>query len=117
MPDTNNPMTGGATATGASASTQNLENSKQHLRDAASDLRSNLESSKTHVKQAAEEFRAAASATAEDLRGRAEHAYSDARDRARTLQEDGEQYVRQNPTKAVLTALAAGFVLGVVFRR
>ena len=35
----------------------------------------------------------------------------------RTLQEDGEAYVRENPTKAVLTAVAAGFVLGLIFRR
>jgi ElaB/YqjD/DUF883 family membrane-anchored ribosome-binding protein len=35
----------------------------------------------------------------------------------RTLQEDGEAYVRENPTKAVLTAVAAGFVLGLMFRR
>ena len=40
-----------------------------------------------------------------------------ARDRARTLQEDGEQYVRENPTKAVFTALGIGFVLGLIFRR
>jgi ElaB/YqjD/DUF883 family membrane-anchored ribosome-binding protein len=35
----------------------------------------------------------------------------------RTLQDDGEAYIRENPTKAVLTAVAAGFVLGLMFRR
>jgi ElaB/YqjD/DUF883 family membrane-anchored ribosome-binding protein len=35
----------------------------------------------------------------------------------RTFQEDGEQYVRDNPTKAVFTALGIGFVLGLIFRR
>jgi ElaB/YqjD/DUF883 family membrane-anchored ribosome-binding protein len=43
--------------------------------------------------------------------------WGDARDRARTLQEDSEQYVRENPTKAVFTALGIGFVLGLIFRR
>jgi ElaB/YqjD/DUF883 family membrane-anchored ribosome-binding protein len=33
------------------------------------------------------------------------------------LQDDGEQYVRENPTKAVFTALGVGFVLGLIFRR
>ena len=108
----------GATGSGAASNVRdNLESSRQHLRDAAGNLRTNLEASKGHVKQAAGDLRAAATATATDLRDRAEHAYSDARARVRTLQEDGEQYVRENPSKAVLTALAAGFVLGLVYRR
>ena len=37
---------------------------------------------------------------------------------ARALDEaDAEQYVRENPTKAVVTALGIGFVLGMIFRR
>jgi ElaB/YqjD/DUF883 family membrane-anchored ribosome-binding protein len=112
-----NPSSG-ATGSGATSNVrENLESSRQHLREAAGSLRTNLESSKGHVKQAAGDLRAAATATASDLRDRAEHVYSDARDRVRTLQEDGEQYIRANPTKAVLTALAAGFVLGLVYRR
>ena len=47
----------------------------------------------------------------------AEQAWGDAQDRVRTFQEDGETYIRENPTKAVLTALAAGFVLGLVMRK
>jgi ElaB/YqjD/DUF883 family membrane-anchored ribosome-binding protein len=87
-----------------------------------------FESGKTHVAQAAEDIRAAAEAKAAELRataeakaqewrGKAEQAYSDAQDRARTMREDGEQYVRQNPTRAVMTALGVGFVLGLIFRR
>jgi len=108
------PGTSGGTASNVR---ENLESSRQHLREAAGNLRSNLEASKGHVKQAAGDLRAAATATASELRGRAEHAYSDARERVRTLQDDGEQYVRENPTKAVLTAVAVGFVLGLVYRR
>jgi ElaB/YqjD/DUF883 family membrane-anchored ribosome-binding protein len=87
-----------------------------------------LDATKDHVRQAAEEFRSAAEAKARDLRSaaenkanelrdRAEHAYGEARERARTFQEDGEDYVRENPTRAVLTAVAAGFVLGLIIRR
>ena len=50
-------------------------------------------------------------------RGRAEQAWDDAKDRVRTVQKDGERYVRKNPTKAVFTALGIGFVLGLIFRR
>ena len=76
-----------------------------------------LESSKTHVRKAAEDFRTAATDIAGEYRGKAEQVWGDAQDRVRTFQEDGEQYVRDNPTKAVFTALGIGFVLGVIFRR
>ena len=55
-------------------------------------------------------------AVAEEYRGKAEEVWSDAKDRARTLQEKSEDYVRQHPLKAVLTALGIGFVLALIFR-
>lgn len=87
-----------------------------------------VESGKSHARHAADDFRAAAEAKvaelrstaeakAQEFRGKAEHAYAEASTRARTLREDGEQYVRENPTRAVLTALGAGFVLGIIFRK
>ena len=81
------------------------------------DTQRKFESSKTHVRKAAEDLKSAAGAMAGDYRDKAEQVWVDARDRARTLQEDGEQYVRENPTKAVFTALGIGFVLGLIFRR
>ncbi len=76
-----------------------------------------LESSKTNVRKAAEDLKGAATDIASEYRGKAEQVWGDAQDRVRTFQEDGEQYVRDNPTKAVFTALGIGFVLGMVFRR
>ena len=76
-----------------------------------------FESSKTHVRKAADDLKSAAGAMAGEYRDKAEQVWDDARERARTLQEDGEQYVRENPTKAVFTALGIGFVLGLIFRR
>jgi ElaB/YqjD/DUF883 family membrane-anchored ribosome-binding protein len=46
-----------------------------------------------------------------------ERTSDDARDRVRTFREDANQIVRENPTKAVFTALGIGFVLGLIFRR
>ena len=54
---------------------------------------------------------------AKEYRGRLEEVRDDALDRVRSFQDDGKQYVRENPTKAVFTALAVGFVLGLIFRR
>jgi ElaB/YqjD/DUF883 family membrane-anchored ribosome-binding protein len=76
-----------------------------------------LESSRTHAKRAAEDLKSAATSMAEDYRDKATQAWDDAKVRVRTLQEDGEDYVRENPMKAVATALGIGFVLGLIFRR
>jgi len=96
---------------------KSLESSRQHMREASESLRSNLSTSKEHVKLAAEDLRTAAQSTAEDLRTKAETALDEVRQKAQTWQNEGEQYIRQNPTKSVLTALAAGFVLGLIIRR
>ena len=92
------------------------------------DAQNKLHSSKEHARQAAEDLKSAAGAFAEEYRGKAEQAWGEARGKAeqawgdatsrvRTFQEDAEHYVRENPTKAVFTALGIGFVLGLVFRR
>ena len=78
---------------------------------------SKFESSKTHVRKAADDLKSAAGAVAEEYRGKAEQVWGDATSRARTFQEDSEEYVRENPTKAVFTALGIGFILGLIFRR
>ena len=76
-----------------------------------------IESSKTHARAAADDLKSAAGVMAGEYREKAEQAWGDARERVRTFQEDSEAYVRENPTKAVVTALGIGFVLGIIFRR
>ena len=70
-----------------------------------------------HARKAAKDLRSSAGAMANEYRGRFEEIKDDAIDRIRSFQDDGKQYVRENPTKAVVTALAVGFVLGLIFRR
>jgi len=76
-----------------------------------------LQSTKTDAPQAVEDLKSAAGAIAGEYRGKAERTWDDARDRVRTFREDANQTVRENPTKAVFTALGIGFVLGLIFRR
>ena len=71
----------------------------------------------THIHKAAEDLRSAAGATADKYRARGKEVLDDALHRVRSLQGDSKQYVRQNPTKEVFTALGVGFVLGLIFRR
>ena len=87
-----------------------------------------FKSGKTHATEAAHEFKQAAAAKFSDLRDtlnerageyreRANQVWSDTTGRARTLTDDGEEYIRENPLQAVGIALAAGFILGVIMRR
>jgi ElaB/YqjD/DUF883 family membrane-anchored ribosome-binding protein len=71
----------------------------------------------TQARKATEDLGSAADAMAEEYRGRAETVWNDALGRVRDFQDDSEKYVRENPTKAVFTALGVGFVLGMIFRR
>jgi ElaB/YqjD/DUF883 family membrane-anchored ribosome-binding protein len=95
---------------------------------ASGEANAKLKDGKKHATQAVHDLRAAAEAkaaeirsTAEDkvheLRGKAEHVYSDARTRAQSLRGESEQWIRENPTRAVLTAMGVGFVVGLMFRK
>ena len=99
----------------------NVESGKSHFQQAASDLKSAASAKADEFRNVAgakvDEFRNTAGAKAEELRGQAEAAWGDAKVKMRTYQEDGEAYVRENPTRAVVGALAAGFILGLVFRK
>lgn len=76
-----------------------------------------LDSAKQKAAEIADDLRHKASAAAEDVKAQAQAAYSQAKVRARTLWEEGEDYVRANPRDSLLTALAAGFVTGLLLRR
>ncbi|HVF72458.1 MAG TPA: hypothetical protein VM940_12700 [Chthoniobacterales bacterium] len=110
MAEENKTTTQGDGGTIPAAAQNKFESSKTHVRKAAEDL-------KSAAGVMADDLKSAAGAMADEYRGKAEQVWVDARDRARTFQEDGEQYVRENPTKAVFTALGVGFVLGLIFRR
>jgi ElaB/YqjD/DUF883 family membrane-anchored ribosome-binding protein len=71
----------------------------------------------THARKRAEDLRSAAGAMAHEYQERGKELLDDALHRVRSFQDDSKQYVRENPTKAVFTALGAGFVLGLIFRR
>jgi ElaB/YqjD/DUF883 family membrane-anchored ribosome-binding protein len=71
----------------------------------------------TQPPKAAEDLHSVAGATAEEYLGRAERVWDDTVDQVRSFQDEGKQYVRENPTKAVFVALGVGFVLGLIFRR
>ena len=83
---------------------------KARAAEVASDVR-------TRAGEIAGDVRAAASAKADEFKTQAGEVYDQARRRVTTLRGDGEEYVRHNPREALITALAAGFVVGLLIRR
>ena len=83
----------------------------------AGDAHEELESNKTYDRQAGGDWKSAAGVLAEEYRGKAEQVWSDAKDRARTFQEESKEYVRENPIRVIFAVLGIGFVLGLMFRR
>lgn len=91
------------------------------ISQAANDLRSAAGEKAREFVHAAEnkasELRDRASARAQNLRDTATHQWQDTRVRARELHITAEDYIRQNPTKCVVSALAVGFLVGLIVRR
>jgi ElaB/YqjD/DUF883 family membrane-anchored ribosome-binding protein len=63
-----------------------------------------------------EAVKSTVTAVKQDYTEKAGKALDEAKQRVRTLREDGEDYVRENPMKAVFTALGVGFMLGLIFK-
>lgn len=116
----------------AASAKENFEASKSHalqaaeeLRAAASGARAKLlkeaEARAQHFKEIASgkasQFKDAAEEKVDHVREVAGTSWEDAKVKAKDFHMETEAYVRENPTKAVLTALGVGFVIGLIFRR
>lgn len=77
--------------------------SAQHFRDNAAERAAAL--------------KAAAAEKAQLLRDSATEQWQDTRVKAKELHVTAEDYIRQNPTKCVLSALGLGFLIGLIVRR
>ena len=62
-------------------------------------------------------FKSAATDKAQQMKECASEQWQDTRVKAREFQVTAEDYIRQNPTKCVLSALGAGFLIGLIVRR
>ena len=90
---------------------------QKHLESATGDLKGAASTKIENIRQAAgqkaDELRGSAQGKIEELRGAVENAKS----QAKIWQAEGEVYVRENPTKAVLVALGGGLLLGFLLRK
>jgi ElaB/YqjD/DUF883 family membrane-anchored ribosome-binding protein len=86
----------------------------QSLRDAAGYKAREFVHAAEHK---AAELKDRASTTAQHFKQSATDQWQDTRVRAHELHVTAEEYIRQNPTKCVVSALAAGFLIGLITRR
>lgn len=77
--------------------------SAQHFRDTATEKAAAL--------------KAAASEKASAFKDTASVQWEDTRVKAKELHVTAEDYIRQNPTKCVISALGLGFLIGLIVRR
>lgn len=87
----------------------------------AADLKERAVESAQHFRDVAAEKAAALKASAAEraqyLKASATEQWQDTRVKARELQVTAEDYIRQNPTKCVVSALGLGFLIGLIVRR
>lgn len=72
---------------------------------------------KERAVEGAQHFRETATQKASALKASATEQWEDTRVRAKELHVTAEDYIRQNPTKCVLSALGLGFLIGLIVRR
>ncbi len=98
----------------ATAAVNELKSAADVLKQAATEKAGEL---KTAATAKAQEYKETATAKAAEYRDIATEKWNEAREKTRTFQDESEEYIRANPTKSVLTALGAGFVLGLILRK
>ena len=86
----------------------------QQFRDTATERASQFKAAATEKANA---FKAVATDKAHYLKDSATEQWQDTREKAKELHITAEDYIRQNPTKCVLSALGAGFLIGLIVRR
>ena len=87
----------------ASAMKERAVDSAQHFRDSATEK--------------AIALKASAAEKAQHLKETATDQWENTRETAKDLQLTAEDYIRQNPTKCVISALGLGFLIGLIVRR
>jgi ElaB/YqjD/DUF883 family membrane-anchored ribosome-binding protein len=93
------------------------ENLYQSGASAVRTVENELKRDKGQARRTVENLKAAGASMAEEYRDKAGQAWDNARTQAGVWREDGEDFVRENPVKTVVTALALGVAIGLLIRR
>lgn len=98
----------------ASALKERAVGSAQQIRETTTDRATQFKATATEKATA---FKSAATDKAQHIKESATVQWKDTQVKAKELHITAEDYIRQNPTKCVLSALGAGFLIGLIARR
>lgn len=113
-------MTDNPFSTTQSAGAPSVSDAASELRHAAGDFAAATGAEAARLKERAVETASSMKATATDkvqhARETAQQQWQETRVKAKEIHITAEDYIRQNPTKAVLGALGVGFLIGLIAR-
>lgn len=98
----------------ASALKERAVETAQQFRETATEKATQFKATAT---EKATQFKAAATDKAQHLKESANEQWQDTRVKAKEIHVTAEDYIRQNPSKCVLSALGIGFLIGLIVRR
>ena len=104
-----------AEATGKAVQ-ERLQTAREKFSEVADNLGKGAGSASTKVKEKADQVSSAARESYGVAAERAKQGYDKARKDLDHLTQDVNEYVRDNPGKAVLIAAGVGFLIGLIFR-
>lgn len=104
-----------AAATGAEASRlkERAVETAQSLKATATEKADHF---KTVATEKADHYKAVATEKVQHAKETAQYQWEETRVKAKEIHVTAEDYIRQNPTKAVLGALGVGFLIGLIVR-
>ena len=124
-------MTDNPFSTPASSGAPSVADAVSELRHAAGDFASatgaqaaklkeraveTAQSLKSSAVERADHFKTVAAEKVQHAKETAQHQWQETRVKAKEIHVTAEDYIRQNPTKAVLGALGIGFLIGLLAR-
>lgn len=110
----------GAASDFAKSTSDQAHKVKDRAVEAASAFKASATQKAEELKEAAsdkaEHYKAVASEKAHQAKATAQAQWDDTRVKAKEIHVTAEDYIRQNPTKAILGALGVGFLIGLIAR-
>ena len=104
-----------------SAAGEKVREIAQTAESKATEIKERAVEGAQHFREVATEkasaFKSSAPERAQHLRESATEQWQDTRVKAHELHVTAEDYIRQNPTKCVISALGLGFLIGLIMRR
>ena len=121
IPAPDQPFSSGGSQDPFQAAKASALKAAEELRNAAGqkarELRSVAEERAHHIKDSAESRAEDLRERADEFRGYADQAINDAKVKAADLRTEAENFAREKPLQALLSAFGVGFVVGLILRR